>query len=255
MKVTQRDKILLLVLLVLVVAAIVVVLPEYGILACNEKINNIESESNDLDVELDDTLKELVDLGVNAVHAQNAYVAKNRLEEKIWTMKEEASRLAGSIMAYSRPYEVDSNWVEGLEYRYGVKADAEEKIVEYSPIKDVEGSDDGNDKEINVDGEIVALPTAKREIRFVVTENADCLYQTNNVLDGYEVSEMGAALVFLQHIASKGSMLIDDFYYYTSNAKNATVNFTLLMPPKESGISRYADEIAERNSQQEDNDE
>ena len=149
-------------------------------------------------------------------------------------------------MAYAKPYAVDENWVDGLEYRYGIKSDENEKIVEYSPIADVESSDNGNNKHLVLKDKEYDLPTATREIRFTVTDTAECTYSTEYSLDEYDLEQLGATLLFLQNITSKGSMLIDELYYYTTGDMPQVVNFTLLMPPEGSGISEYATIVAEK---------
>ena len=246
MKITQRDKMLLLLLVALLVIALVIVLPGVGVMACNEKMNNIKSEEVELDTELSERLNELYELGVDSVVAENAQASMNRLDDKILTLEMEAARLAGSIMAYAKPYAVDENWVDGLEYRYGIKSDENEKIVEYSPIADVESSDNGNNKHLVLKDKEYDLPTATREIRFTVTDTAECTYSTEYSLDEYDLEQLGATLLFLQNITSKGSMLIDELYYYTTGDMPQVVNFTLLMPPEGSGISEYATIVAEK---------
>ena len=246
MKITQRDKALLLLLLALLVVAIVIVLPGVGVLACNEKVKTFDGKEKELDLQISDRLDDLYELGVDSDVAENSHAAMEQLEEKILELEMEAARLAGSIMAYAKPYAVDENWVDGLEYRYGVKSDETEKIVDYSPIADVESTDNGNNKAFRLGSKEYELPTATREIRYTITDTAECNFVTEYTLEEYDVSSFGATILFLQNITSKGSMLIDDFSYYTTENNTHSVNFTLLMPPEGSGISEYATIVAEK---------
>lgn len=255
MKITQRDKMLLLLMLGLLVVAIVIVLPGVGILACNEKVDTLETEEKDLNSKITERLDELYQLGVDSNVAENSQAAMDSLEEKILELEMEAARLAGNIMAYAKPYAVDTSWVEGLEYRYGVKSDEGEKIVDYNPIVDVDSNDNGNNKYFRLGEEEYELPTASREIRYTTTESAECYYRTEYMLDEFSVDNLGATLLFLQNIASKGSILVDDVLYDTSEDRSHTVTFTLLMPPEGSGISEYATIVAEKLRQMEEEEE
>lgn len=255
MKITQRDKVLLLLLLALIVVAIVIVLPEVGILGCNEKTKTFAAQEKDLDKTISEKLEELYVLGVDADVAENSSASMNRLEENILDLQMEAARLAGSIMAYAKPYAVDKSWVEGLEYRYGVKSDENELIVEYSPILDVDSTDNGNNKTFRLGENEYELPTATREIRYTTTETAECSYLTEFVLDEYDIMKMGATILFLHNIAAKGSILINDVIYETKEERPHTVNFTLLMPPEGSNISEYATIVAEKLREREEEEE
>ena len=246
MKITQRDKVLLLLLLALLVVGLVIVLPGVGVLACNEKTNTLKSQESELDMTISEKLSELYDLGVDSDVAENTRAATNRLEDKILELEKEAARLAGSIMGYAKPYAVDKSWVEGIEYRYGVKSDEEEKIVEYSPIADVESSDNGNNKNFRLGDDEYELPTASREIRYTTTDTAECYYGTEFVLPEYDLRDLGATILFLQNITSKGSMLIDEVRYVVGEENPHTVIFTLLMPPEGSNISKYATIVEEK---------
>ena len=251
MKITQRDKVLLLLLLALLVVAVVIVLPGVGVLACNEKATTMAAQEKDLDKTISEKLEELYVLGVDSDVAENSSAAMNMLEEKILDLQIEAARLAGSVMAYAKPYAVDKSWVDGLEYRYGVKSDENEMIVEYSPISDVESTDNGNNKAFRLGENEYELPTATREIRYTTTSQAECYYLSEFMIDEYDMEKLGATILFLHNIASKGSILINDVMYDTKEERAHTVNFTLLMPPEGSNISEYATIVAEKQRESE----
>ena len=247
MKVTEKDKLLLIVLGVIIVVALVVVLPGFGVMSCNSKINEYKEKSAEVDGELDVALAELVDMGVDAAYAERRTVARTRLENKILELKKEASRLAGNIMAYAQTYAVDEAWIDGLEYRYGVASDESELIVKYDKNNDVTG-EVNKDTEYTVDKTIYTLKSASRSISFTVSETADCVYGAELTLEGYNADEMGAMLLFLQHLTSKGSLLISDAEYDVKE-HSGSVNFIVLMTATD-GISRYAQEVAETEKEE-----
>ena len=242
MKVTQRDKMLLILLGVILVVALVIVLPGVGVMSCNDKIKEYEEMSGELDGELDVALAELVDMGVDAEYAERRTVARTRLETKITELKKEASRLAGNIMAYAQTYAVDEEWIDGLEYRYGVKSDDSELIVNYNKNSDVTG-EVNRDTNYTVNETIYTLKSALRTIKFTVSDTAECVYGADLLLEGYSISDMGAMLLFLQHLTSKGSLVIEKVTYDAAD-RSGSVNFTVLMTATD-GISKYAQEIAE----------
>lgn len=263
MKMTERDKVLLVLLGVILIVALAVVMPGVGVLSCRDSIAEYENDSQELEAELDTLRDELSDMGVDPLYYDRHTAAKEKLESKIWELKKEASHLAGAIMAYAKPYAVDESWVDGLEYRYGVTSDDSEKIVSYSAISDVESIESNSDIYFDLEDTNYTLPSAKREIRFTTVTDGDevsptpvCTYETELVFDDCDVRDLGDVLLFLHNISAKGSILITDFTYSTSETQ-PMVAFTLLMPKKDSGIKDYANEIraAEEAEEGEEEDE
>ena len=69
MKMTQKDKVLLILLGLIVVVALVVVMPGFGVMACNDKIKESATASSEVDEELTAALTELREMGVEAALA------------------------------------------------------------------------------------------------------------------------------------------------------------------------------------------
>lgn len=248
MKVTERDKVLLVLLVVILIVALAIVLPGVGVMSCREKLATYKTDTEDLEKDLSDKLAILREMGVKASDAESVSKAKNSLEEEIFNMKVEASHLAGNVMAYAKPYAVDEGWIDGLEYRYGVNSDEDEKLVDYSVITDVDAVGGTQLDESFVIGDVTyTLPSARREIKYTISPTADCAYKVEMTMDeeGYSAEHLGAVMLFLRNIASKGSMLITDFKCFTKQQSERSVSFTLLMPPQGSGISKYAQEVRE----------
>ena len=247
MKITERDKILLVLLVVILIVALAVVLPGVGVMACREKLAQYATDTEDVEKDLTEKLAILREMGVKASDAESVSRAKSSLEEDIFNMKVEASHLAGNVMAYAKPYAVDEGWVDGLEYRYGVNSDVDQKLVDYSAINDVDAIGGQLDETFVIGDVTYTLPSAQREIKYTISATANCAYKVEMTMDaaGYSAEHLGAVMLFLHNIANKGSMLITDFKCFTKQQSERSVSFTLLMPPEGSGISRYAQEVRE----------
>ena len=241
MKVTERDKILLVVLGVILIVALAVLLPGVGVMACRDNLATYKTKTADLEADLDSKLSTLKSMGVTR-YQENAKKANEALQEAAFNLKVEASHLAGNIMAYAKPYAIDENWLDGLEYRYGVTSDEDEKIINYSPITDVSPSGGEQQDEIfAIDGVNYTLPSAKREITYTIAQTADCTYDVEMTMSEYSAADLAPVLLFLHNISSKGSILITE----VKVAGERSISFTLLMPEEGSGISRYAQEVLE----------
>ncbi len=246
MKITDRDKVLLVLLVVILIAALAVVLPGVGVMACREKLSAYATDTEELETDLSEKLAVLHEMGVRTQDAESVSKAKAHLEEEIFNMKVEAAHLAGNVMAYAKPYAVDESWVDGLEYRYGVNSDDDEKLVDYSAITDVDTIGGDQTDESFVIGDVTyTLPSAQREIKYTISPTANCSYKVELTIPDYSADHLGAVFLFLHNIASKGSMLITDFKCFTKQQSERSVTFTLLMPPEGSGISVYAQEVRE----------
>ena len=252
MKITERDKALLVLLVVILIVALAIVLPGVGVMGCRDKLAEYKTETDDLEKDLDAKRDTLRNMGVTT-SMENPSGAATALEEKVWDLKAEASHLAGNVMAYAKPYALDESWVDGLEFRYGVKSDEDEKLVEYSPITNVASVDDDVDESFVIGDKSYSLPSSKRNITYTIASNADCTYEVEMTMSEYEAADLGPILLFLHNIASKGSMLITN----AAIGGERTVGFTLLMPPKTQdpdghlvGIAQYAQEIAEKEAKE-----
>lgn len=252
MKMTQKDKVLLILLGLIVVVALVVVMPGFGVMACNDKIKESATASSEVDEELTAALTELREMGVEAALADNFRLAKDRLEKKIMDQKEEASRLAHSIMAFAESFDVDEQWIYGLEYKKGIASDEESLLITYDKFSDVERSPN-TDEEYEIKETIYTLKSADRSIQYTISEYAECYLNYQMILEGYDVNEIAAFLIYIQQITSKGSILINEATY-DAVGKTGQVSFTALMTATD-GISRYAQEIAEALEAQANNTE
>lgn len=241
MKISERDKVLLVLLGVILIVALAVVLPGVGVMSCNEKLDKLKTDSTELQAELDAQHAQLNEMGVTS-YQENATKAAESLEDEIFDLKVEASHLAGNVLAYYKPYAVDIGWLDGLEYRYGVKSDESEKILVYDFIDNVStGSSQKKEITIVVDGVSYTLPVHERDVKSFAVGEVSCEYVVDISLQEVQIKEVGAFLLYLHNVASKGSMLITDAKLGSEN----TVSFTLMMPPEDSKLSQYEQEVLE----------
>ena len=248
MKMSQRDKVLLILLGLILVVALVVVLPGFGIMSCDAKIKEYQGKMTEVEEELSTARAELREMGVETALADNFRLAKDRLEKKIFEQKQEAARLAHSIMAFAESFDVDEQWIYGLEYKGGMKTDEEGLLVTYDKFSDVDRSPN-TDEEYEVKETVYTLKSADRSILFEIAENANCVLDYQMILEGYSVNDIAAFILYIQQITSKGSLLINEASYDATD-KSGTIKFTALMTATD-GISRYAQEIAEALEAQE----
>ena len=248
MKMTQRDKVLLILLGLILVVALVVVLPGMGIMSCNEKTKEYQSKTAEMDEVLAEALTELRDMGVDVALAENFRLANDRLEKKIFDQKQEAARLAHSIMAYAESFDVDEQWIYGLEYKYATISDDENLLISYDKFLDVTRNPN-SDQDYTIKDTIYTLKSSDREIKYTVYESAETYLNCQLILEGYNVNDIAAFILFLQQITSKGSILINEATYSAID-RSGKISFTALMTATD-GISRYAREIAEALEAQE----
>ena len=82
MKITERDKVLLVLLGVILIVALAVVLPGVGVMSCREQLQTIGTDSEELQKELDEKLAELNAMGVTR-YQEDRVKAADYLEDTI----------------------------------------------------------------------------------------------------------------------------------------------------------------------------
>lgn len=249
MKLSERDKMLLVLLAIVLLVAVAYLLPGVGMSAAMEKTDQYEEMKLDQEDDNNVLLYELRSMGISVALAERSVAARNDLNNKIDQYKVEASRLAGNIMEYMQTYGVDEAWIDGLEYRYGVTSDESELLVNYNKSNDVTGQINNDlTYEDNKTNRTYTIKSAERTIAFEVANTAETYYQADLMMEGYSIEEMGALLLFVQHMASKGSLLIDSVTYDVLK-KSGTVSITVLMTETNS-ISIYQQEIEQKNAEE-----
>lgn len=248
-KMAQKDKIMLLILLVVVVVAISLILPTYGIFGCKDTMSELSNKTLDLDTAIEDNLKLLTDAGVSAGFATNSIGAARDLDKKIMSAKRDAANLVNSIMAYTDNFNV-TEWITGPEFRGGIKSDDAEKLIDFSELTDIESSAYEKKAYYPVNGtSSYELQHADREISFKIRTNDDCDVVLDYAMDGSTVGEIGALLVYLQQLTSKGSIRVSSLSYEFGNSEEAGghIAFEALMTATNS-LSDYAREIQEADA-------
>lgn len=243
MKITERDKMLLVLLAIILVVALVVVLPGIGVMSCNESVASYAIKETEVDVEIDELKPQLIERGVRLSVAETRADAARLLEEDTWDLKEEAARLAGNIMAYSQTYGSWS-WPSTAVYRYGIDDGSPLLGIEDRSIPEVE------DNVYELDNIEYVLKSTDITVKVAITDESDCLYPLEYILEGEEEDEeFGAVLLYLLNLTDKGSILITKV---TGPAEGSfkgkwTIGFTLLMTPT-TGIDTYRQQIINRDA-------
>ena len=255
MKITERDKILLVLLAVILVVALAVILPGVGVMACNDAISEAEVQIQQLNGEIEKLKPELTSRGVTLSVADHPTDAADLLVESTWDLKEEASRLADNIMAYT-PLDSVEGWVRSPSYRYGIVAPTEQPLVTYQfqGGGDSGLSENPEDKIFVLDDMEYVLKSVNREISCTLNLNAECMYTVANdyVLESYAIEKGGALFLYLDNLASKGSLLINEIdckeLLTEDESPTTTISYTLLMTATE-GISTYEQQVNDRKEQ------
>jgi len=267
MKMTERDKMLLILLAVILIVALAIVVPGYGVMDTREKIQKTKDSISELDGELDDQLAELMSMGVSAGAADNPYLAQKNLETEIHKRKEEAARLPENILEYSKNFSVNDDWLRGLEYRSGYRStgyEDEEGEVQDDKILNISitgGQNGVENSDFLLGDKYIKLNFVRRTVESTVANGAECAYTPNDpekdedsmIFESYRMSseEFGAILLYLEHLSAKGAILIDGFKTssdsYSTEEGELTRNLyeisIRVMMTDNNGISKYADEI------------
>lgn len=249
MKITQRDKILLVVLAIVFVVALAIVMPSVGVLDCRTELQNIATETEELNEKLAAELAELRTMGVNSSDAENVGQAKRHLDDKIKEKMEEASRLANSVMAYAETYNVDTQWINSLQYIGGVQTnDLEDRLLDFVDVTDT-GKEENTAKTIIIDNAEYEITVARRSIEFSDMETPKASLDLDFTLTGMDQDHFGALILYLQQVSAKGSLHVTNVSYTTSE-KKGTITMSALMTAN-SDLLTYADELARLNAPEE----
>ena len=241
---------LLIFLAIVLVVALAYMLPGFGVSSVLDKIDEYEALLEEQEDDNNVLLNDLKKMGVTPALAERRIAALNDLNAKITQRKSEAARLKGNIMEYKQTYGVDEAWIDGLEFRYAINSDESELLVEYQKSGDVTGETNGSIQyEEKGTGYVQTIKSAERHITITVAESAECYYQTQWLMEGFTIEDIGGFLLFLEHMAAKGSLLIDDFKYSPTD-KTGTVDITVLMTETDS-ISVYKQELEQKEAEEE----
>ncbi len=246
MKITQRDKMLLVVLAIVFVVALVVVMPSVGVLDCRTELQNIATETEELNEKLAAELAELREMGINSSDAENIRQAQKHLEEKTKEKMEEAARLANSVMAYAETYNVDTQWINSLQYIGGVQTNnPDDRLLDFVDVTDT-GKEENATKVIVIDNAEYEITVARRSIEFSDMESPKASLDLDFTLSGLDQDHFGALILYLQQVSAKGSLHVTNVIYKPSE-KTGTITMSALMTAN-SDLLTYADELERLNA-------
>ncbi|MBP5404718.1 MAG: hypothetical protein J6Y74_02085 [Clostridia bacterium] len=253
MKITQRDKILLVVLAIVFVVALAIVMPSVGVLDCRTELQNIATATEELNEKLAAELAELREMGINSSDAENVRQAQDHLDDKTKEKMEEAARIANSIMAYAETYNVDTQWINSLQYIGGVQSNnPEDRLLDFEDVTDT-NKEENVEKVIVVGNSEYTITVAKRAIEFSDMENPKASLELDFTLTGLNQDHFGALILYLQQVAAKGSLHVTGVNYLTGE-KTGTITMYALMTAN-SDLLTYADELERLNAPEEEGEE
>jgi len=242
MKMTKRDKMLLVVLFIVLVIALLIVMPNFGIMSCKTKINDAESELADLNEKLNAELADLRKMGVNAADAANKTQAANRLDTKIHEKKVEASRLAGIIMPYYDDFNVEKLWLDEVKYVGLIESnDPRDLVINYNDIENTDKDSPIVDATIHIgDKEQYDIKFTDRTIVLEENEASVVSYAPTYLFDSDKAKTFGEIILYLQQAAEKGSLCLTELIF----GNESTIKFNLLMT-KNSELLNYSKQLEE----------
>ena len=243
MKMTQRDKILLIILAIVFVVAIVIVAPNFGVMDCNSRIETAETKIEAINLELADQLAELRAKGISETDALYYTIANKNLLKKIHDQKVEAARLSETIFANTESWDVDEQWLKPLKYFGAVLAGEEDELLDYNERTNegLDKSQGTETKELTVDNAIYSLPVAYRRVTFTDTDTLKCRVELEYNAEGYDDTKFGALVLYLQQLEAKGSIQIVKVTYDVQSGEGV-VEFRVLMT-ENGDLVNYAGEL------------
>lgn len=251
-KISEKDKMLLVVLAIIVVVFAAVMLPKFGIKALLEQKSEIVSDTNELAAANEIKLAELITNGIPAHHAQTYWNAKDAIEKNILYKKHEAMKIANTIYISSDPnvsFAVPE-WLEDVDYfkyeineenrfaeiRYNVQEFNRDAFIEFEKLVL------NADEEWEEDVEKVPVMMAVFSIDVNDYGNNSFGYPTEMKSLESELIVFPRLLLFLSQLEQKGSIRIDSYSYTTNDFP--VVTFTVYMPLV-GEMDKYSASIAE----------
>lgn len=245
-KITEKDKALLIVLAIIIVVFAAVMLPNYGIKALFEKTSQIKADTSALNATNDATLATIISDGVPQRYAEDYLRAQEAMEENILHKKHQAIKLSNIICNFDKSLWVPYEWVDDIKYfnyqlselnlfasiNYEEQTENAENTIEIPSENPVEGEE-------NEEVEVMLS-----SMRLVVS--ADGLnefgMESEMIVEDVDMSSFALLLAYLAQLEQKGSILIDSYTYNPEG--QSTVNISVYMP-SEGDMKSYSALIGE----------
>ena len=251
MKITQRDKMLLVVLVIVFIVALAIVMPGFGVLDARSEIQDTEAKITELNEKITAELKELREMGITSSEdAKNVKVAIRHLDDKIHDEKVEAARLANLILPYTPGYNVEKGWLNSVKYiGLIVSTDDEDCIIDYNDIEDTQKESNNDIATIVLNETEYNLRYTNRSFTYIDTEETKISYEVEFCMEDMNEDRFSALILYLQQAAAKGSINITRAFYDAA-AGSGTIELEILMTSN-GDLLIYAKQLEEEAAAQE----
>ena len=244
-KMTAKDKMLLMVLAIIVVVFAAVMIPTYGIKDLITKSGELKTQIAEQELENSDKLKLLRESGIKTGVADNSALALRSLEQTIREKKYVAAMFGEALAPYAIAT-LSYQWFDNVCYINGIKdeyqAFCSDVRMEAGANNVVElGVPDGTEEYYDT----VELTTARYQIVVNVADkdyDRKVTINSEGAAEGNSINLYAPLLMYLRNMEQKGSIYIES---YDWNENKFEVTFRLLMVGSDQGeFSKYASEVA-----------
>lgn len=255
MKITERDKLLLVVLVIVLVVALAIIMPGVGIMDVRAKMQDLETEMTEVNEDISAELAELRKMGISSSEdAKTVKLAINHLEKKIHDEKVEAARLANVIMPYTPGYNIEKGWLNSVRYIGSIVSTEEEDcIISYNDIEEMNKEANNETATITVDDAEYSIRYTNRSFDFSDTEETKITYEIELCIDDANEDRFGALMLYLQQATAKGSIHIVRAMYNAST-KSGSIELAIMMTSN-GDLLTYAQQLEEEAAEQEEEEE
>ncbi len=251
LKISEKDKSLLIVLAIIIVLFAGIMMPKFGIKALLEETQTVKIETEELVASNALKLGEIMQSGIPERYAENYQRAQDAMENNILHKKHEAIKIANIICNYSSTsVGVPYDWVEDIHYlNYQINELNVYASVFYEEqsanLKDIIVFPSGDEE---IEDEEVGVMISSIRIKLLSEGFNEFGIQIEMQDDEFDLSSFARLLVYLAQLEQKGSIIIDS-YTYNYDPDNhpdgdSTVSFTIFMPP-EGDMKNYSAFIGE----------
>ncbi len=241
-KMTEKDKMLLMILAIIIIIFGAVMLPSVGIKDLITSKNELAESTVEQSSVNKEILTAITDSGIGAAVADKPANAKIALQKAILKQKYAASLIADGICSYCSSYETRIYWVDDICYLYF-------SVAEDNAFASYEDEYTANDSfellltdlatNTTESGEGDLVIGSRHTISLSTDSSLHQLYLTADgaVADNY-VSTYAYLLLYLRNLEQKGSIYINS-YMMDGAEGTATIEFTILMAGDENSNLRY----------------
>ena len=252
MKITERDKMLLVVLVIVLVVALAVIMPGVGVMDTRSAMQETQTKIAELNEKINEELAALREMGITSSEAaKTVSSAVTHLNNKAQKEKVEAARLADIVMPYLKDHKVEVGWLDSVNYVGLVTSqDEEDKILGYVDVKDTDKSFDNTTGTIVIGDAEYTVNYTKRSFDYEDTEESKITYTLEFVFEDTNEQRFGDLIYYLHQAAEKGSLCVTKASYNATD-KKGRVEVDILMTANDDFLlyAKQLEEEAENASQ------